>query len=186
MQPNTWRDQSTLCTFVILPAERRVTVVLSNTSKRYSYVASFYYRNLYFCHIAGWEPCNCWWYNYNFWVYLVSVIRSLFPTYVSKWNILCILWVSREVFFYVTIGFLSLGHRSCPPCCRGSCGSCGEVAGTKIKGSWRNLNYNKACVAMLERLRIARRRVASNVWERDERKLETKTIYYLRSNSIWY
>ena len=37
---------------------------------------------------------------------------------------------------------------------------------------------------MLERLRIARRRVTSNVCEREERRLERKTIYDLISNGI--
>ena len=32
----------------------------------------------------------------------------------------------------------------------GSCGTCGEVAGTKVKGSW--LNCYKAYVLMFERL----------------------------------
>ena len=30
--------------------------------------------------------------------------------------------------------------------CQGSCGSCGEVAGTKDKGSW--LDFDKACATM--------------------------------------
>ena len=31
--------------------------------------------------------------------------------------------------------------------CRGSCGSCGEVVGTKDKGIW--LDFDKACATML-------------------------------------
>ena len=47
--------------------------------------------------------------------------------------------------------------------CRSSCGSCGEVTGTMIKGSW--LEIYKACALMLERLGIGRR-VKRNVRER--------------------
>ena len=49
--------------------------------------------------------------------------------------------------------------------CRGSCGSCGEVAGTKVKGSW--LDFDKACAMMLERLKIGGIIVKSNVCERE-------------------
>ena len=49
--------------------------------------------------------------------------------------------------------------------CRGSCGSCGEVAGTKDKGS--RLDFNKACVMMLERLKIGGIILKSNVYERE-------------------
>ena len=45
--------------------------------------------------------------------------------------------------------------------CRGSCGSCGEVAGTKDKGSW--LDFDKSCVMMLERLKIRGIILKSNV-----------------------
>ena len=50
--------------------------------------------------------------------------------------------------------------------CRGSCGSCGEVAGTKDKGS--RLDFDKACATTLERLKIGGIILKSNVHERDE------------------
>ena len=49
--------------------------------------------------------------------------------------------------------------------CRGSCGSCGEVAGTKDKGS--RLDFDKACAMMLERLKIGGIILKSNVYERE-------------------
>ena len=49
--------------------------------------------------------------------------------------------------------------------CRGRCGSCGEVTGTKVKGSWRN--FYKACAQMLGTLRIRR---INDLWERDEHR----------------
>ena len=51
--------------------------------------------------------------------------------------------------------------------CRGSCGSCGEVAGTKDKGS--RLDFEKACTTMLERLKIGGITLKSNVYERERR-----------------
>ena len=48
--------------------------------------------------------------------------------------------------------------------CRGSCGSCGEVIGTRVIGSL--LDFDKACAAMLERLRIGGKIIKSNVRER--------------------
>ena len=49
--------------------------------------------------------------------------------------------------------------------CRGSCGSRGEVAGTKVKGSW--LDFDKACATMLERLKIGGIILKSNMCERE-------------------
>ena len=49
--------------------------------------------------------------------------------------------------------------------CQGSCGSCGEVAGTKDKGS--RLDFDKACATTLERLKIGGIILKSNVHERE-------------------
>ena len=45
--------------------------------------------------------------------------------------------------------------------CRGSCGSCSEIAGTKVKGSWRN--FYKDCATMSHWLRIGGIRDKNNV-----------------------
>ena len=60
---------------------------------------------------------------------------------------------------------------------RGSCGSCGEVAGTKVKGS--RLNYYKACALMLERLSIDRIRVKV-IYERE------RQAYKRNRDNVWW
>ena len=57
--------------------------------------------------------------------------------------------------------------------CRGSCGLCIEVTGTK--GSW--LDVNMACAVMLERLRIGGMIVKSDVRERNEDKQKIEIMY---------
>ena len=49
--------------------------------------------------------------------------------------------------------------------CQRSCGLCGEVTRTKVKGSW--LDFDKACVTKLERLKIGGIILKSNVCERE-------------------